>query len=279
MRIAIQGDRGSFHEVAARQYFGTRDIEIIPFLTFDSTIDSVIRKNSDAGIMAIENARSGSILYNYSLIRESRLKVLGEHSMRINQNLMALPDQSISDIKEIWSHPVAISQCMKFLKHYPHINLVETDDTARSAKRISEEKVKGVAAIGSRIASGIYKLNILAESIETYANNYTRFVIVGDNNDYKEEANKASVCFSLGHQPGSLASLLLKLATLGINLTRIQSVPKDNMEWEYLFYLDLEFGAYRDIPHFIKLLEENTGELEILGIYNKNDKLYESTDC
>lgn len=261
--------------MAARQYFVNHDIEIIPFMTFDSTIESVYKKQSDAGIMAIENARSGSILYNYSLIRESGLRVLGEHSMRISQNLMAIPGQSLEDINEIWTHPVALSQCMEFLKRYPNITLVETDDTARSAKRISEEEIAGVAAIGSEFASQIYNLQILVSGIETYKKNYTRFLVIGDQYSTRE-ADKASVCFSLGHKPGSLAGLLTKLAALGINLTKIQSVPKPDSGWEYLFYLDLEFGKYNNIPDFIRILSENTNDLEILGLYKKGDRLYQS---
>lgn len=279
MKIAIQGERGSFHEVAAKQYFGSLKMKIMPYLTFDSTIESVKIGKSDIGIVAIENARAGSILYNYSLIRESGLKVLGEHSMRVSQNLMALPGQSLDCIKEIWSHPVAISQCMEFLSQYPDIRLVETDDTARSAKRIHEERIDGVAAIGSDIASRIYKLKIIANGIETYKKNYTRFVIIGGETDYSIEADKASVCFSLGHEPGSLANLLVKLAELKINLTKIQSVPKVDRGWEYLFYVDLEFGFKRNFSEFLRVLNMNTEDLEILGIYKKGEKLYESTDC
>lgn len=271
MRIAIQGDRGSFHEEAAVQYFNNEDIEFVPFLTFDSTINSVRISNSDLGIVAIENSRSGSILYNYTLIRESGLKVIGEHSMYIRQNLMALAGQSICSLKEIWSHPVAISQCMGFLKKYPDIALVETDDTARSAKRISEGRLEGVAAIGSTSASELYKLPILAGGIQTYKENYTKFLIVSRKEASVNGANKASLCFSLGHKPGSLAFLLTRLGELGVNLSKIQSVPKPEKAWEYLFYVDIEFDNTIIINSFLELLRSNTNDLELLGIYKKGN--------
>jgi len=278
MKIAIQGDRGSFHEMAATQYFNRNTLQIHPCLTFDTTIGSVINQESDLAIIAIENARAGSILYNYSLIRESGLKVLGEHNLRIKQNLMALPGQSIDLLNEIWSHPVAISQCMGFLNRYPMISLVESNDTAESARKIRENKISKVGAIASDNAAALYDLEILAPGIETYQRNFTRFLIVGKENTDWIGADKASVCFSLKHQPGSLAKLLMLLAERNINLSKIQSVPKINEGWEYLFYLDLEFDKTIQITDLVELLERNTNELEILGIYKKGNKLYESAN-
>jgi len=278
MKIAIQGERGSFHEMAANQYFADLSLQIHPCLTFDTTIGAVLNQEADIAIIAIENARAGSILYNYSLIRESGLKVLGEHNLHIKQNLMALPGQSIDLIKEVWSHPVAISQCMTFLNKHPKISLIESNDTAGSARKISENQISSVGAIGSDNAATIYGLEILAPGIETYQRNYTRFLLVGKENYNWTVANKASVCFSLKHQPGSLAKLLSLLADRNINLSKIQSVPKINGGWEYLFYLDLEFDETVQITDLIQLLEKNTNDLEILGIYKKGNKLYESSN-
>lgn len=278
MKIAIQGDRGSFHEMAANQYFADRTIQIQPCLTFDTTIGAVLNREADIAIMAIENARAGSILYNYSLIRESGLKVLGEHNLHIKQNLMALPGQRIDLLKEIWSHPVAISQCMTFLNKYPTISLIESNDTAGSARKIRENRVKKTGAIGSDHAAELYELEILAPGIETYQRNYTRFLIVGKENADLKLADKASVCFSLLHQPGSLAKLLMLLAERNINLSKIQSVPKINEGWEYLFYVDLEFDETVQTEDLIQLLERNTNDLEILGLYKKGNKLYENSN-
>jgi prephenate dehydratase len=276
MKIAIQGEKGSFHEVAARQFFFYDEIEIVPCSTFDLTLNKVKEGAADFAMMAIENARSGSILYNYTLIRESGLKMLGEHNLRVKQNLMALPGQTIHDIKQIRSHPIALSQCMTFLNQYPEITLVEADDTAGSAKLISEHRLKKIAAIASSNAAEIYGLEILAPGIETYKKNYTRFLVVGSHEKGNRDGNKVSICFATGHKPGSLAAVLVKLAEMNINLSKIQSVPRLNGEWEYMFYLDLELPGNISIETIEQVLDPHTRNLEILGVYNKGDMLYES---
>jgi prephenate dehydratase len=276
MKISIQGEKGCFHEVAARQFFCNDDIEIVPCSTFDQTLNSVREGKADLAMMAIENARSGSMLYNYSLIRESGLKMLGEHNLRIRQNLMALPGQTIHDIKQIRSHPIALAQCMTFLNQYPEITLVESDDTAGSAKLISEHRLKKIAAIASFNAAEIYGLEILAEGIETYKKNYTRFLVIGSEEKGNKKGNKVSICFATGHKPGSLAAVLVKLAEMDINLSKIQSVPRLNGAGEYMFYLDLELPDNSDMNVIESILKEYTSNLEVLGIYYKGDMLYES---
>lgn len=276
MKIAIQGEKGSFHEVAAQQYFSPGTVEIVPCSTFDLTVNCVKSGTAELAVMAIENARSGSLLYNYTLIRESGLKILGEHNLRIKQNLMALPGQTIEEIKEVRSHPIALAQCMKFLNTLPGIALVESDDTAGSARIISEKKLRGIAAVGPLNAAALYGLEILAEGIETYPKNYTRFLIIGNDRRSEKTGNKASVCFSTGHKPGSLAATLVTLAGMGINLSKIQSVPRLNGDWEYLFYLDLELTEETGIEMVENALEKITGNLEVLGVYNKGEMLFES---
>jgi prephenate dehydratase len=276
MKIAIQGEAGSFHEVAARQYFSYDEIEIVPCSTFDLELNTLKGGEVDFAVMAIENARSGSILYNYTLIRESGMKILGEHNLRIKQNLMALPDQKITDIHEIRTHPIALAQCMTFLNQFPGITLIESDDTAGSARVISETKVKGVAAIAPSHAAEIYGLEILASGIETYKQNYTRFLVVGNEEKGNTRGNKVSICFSTGHKPGSLAKVLVKLAELEINLSKIQSVPRLNGEWEYMFYLDLELNKNTKSDIIKRILDKYTSNLEILGVYFKGDMLYDS---
>ena len=276
MKIAIQGETGCFHEVAARQYFNYDTIEIVPCSTFDLTLNSLKSGEADFAIMAIENARSGSILYNYTLIRESGMKILGEHNLRIRQNLMALYGQKITDIREIRSHPIALAQCMTFLNQFPGITLVESTDTAGSARLISETQLMGIAAIAPSDAAKIYGLDILASGIETYKQNYTRFLIVGSEDKGNRKGNKVSICFSTGHKPGSLATVLVKLAELGINLSKIQSVPRLNGEWEYMFYLDLELTKYTNSEVIKRVLNRYTSNLEILGVFFKGDMLYES---
>lgn len=276
MKIAIQGEKGSFHEVAARQYFTYDDIEIFPCSTFDLELNTLRNGEVDFAVMAIENARSGSILHNYTLLRESGMKILGEQNLRIIQNLMALPNQKISDIREIRTHPIAIAQCMAFLNQHPGITLIESDDTAGSARQISETKAKGVAAIAPSHAAEIYGLEILAPGIETYKQNYTRFLVVGSEEKGNTRGNKVSICFSTGHKPGSLAKVLVKLAELDINLSKIQSVPRMNGEWEYMFYLDLELNKNTKSDIIRRVLANYTSNLEILGVYFKGDMLYDS---
>src|SRR5664280_198362 len=276
MRVSIQGEHGCFHEVAARQYFKNENITIVPCTTFDMTLMAVKENEADFAIMAVENARSGSILYNYTLIRESGMKILGEHNLRVVQNLMALPGQTIADIREVRSHPIALAQCMTFLNQFPGIIHVESDDTAGSAKQISQTGAKGVAAIACSIAADLYGLNILAAGIETYKQNYTRFCIVGPEEQGNRKGNKVSICFSTGHKPGSLAKVLVKLAELDINLSKIQSVPRLNGEWEYMFYLDLELSKNTNSETIKRVLDKYTSNLEILGVYFKGDMLYDS---
>jgi prephenate dehydratase len=276
MKITIQGEPGCFHEVAARQYFKFDNIEIVPCSTFELTLSRMINGEAEFAVMAIENARSGSILSNYTLIRESGMKILGEHNLRIVQNLMALPGQTIDDIKEIRTHPIAITQCMGFLSKHPRITLIESDDTAGSAREISENKIIGAAAIASSIAAEMYGMTILAQGIETYKQNYTRFLVVGAEDHGNKRGDKVSICFSTGHKPGSLARVLVILAELEINLSKIQSVPRLNGEWEYLFYLDLEIHKNTSADVIRRVLEHHTSNLEILGVYFKGDMLYDS---
>jgi len=276
MKVTIQGERGSFHEVAARQFFNYDEIDIVPCSTFDLTLSKTKEGEADFAVMAIENARSGSILHNYTLIRESGMKILGEHNLRIVQNLMALPGQTIDDIREIRTHPIAIQQCMNFLNQHPGITLIESEDTAASARQISEYGIKGVAAIASSNAADIYGLKIIVPGIETYKQNYTRFVVVGPKDHGNKRGDKISICFSTGHQPGSLAKVLVTLAELEINLSKIQSVPHLNGKWEYLFYVDLEIHKNTSAEVIQRVLEHQTSNLEVLGVYLKGDMLYDS---
>lgn len=276
MRISVQGEKGCFHEVAARLFFSNEEVEIVYCTTFDLTLMAVKEAKADFAAMAIENARSGSILSNYTLIRESGMKIIGEINLRIKQNLMAIPGQTLVSIREIRSHPIALEQCMTFLSRLRGITLVEADDTAGSARQICENKLTGVATIASAAAAEIYGLEIIAPGIETYKKNYTRFVILADEKDARSDGNKVSICFSTGHEPGSLAAVLVRLAELDINLTKIQSVPRLNGEWEYLFYADLVLKPDHDMGLIKNVLENYTTNLEVLGVYNKGEQLHES---
>lgn len=276
MKISIQGETGSFHETAAKKYFNYDEFDIVPCATFDQTLQVVTEGKADFAVMAIENARSGSMLYNYTLIRESGMKILGEQNLRIKQNLMALKGQTMEDIKEIRSHPIALAQCMTFLNQHPGITLIETEDTAASARVVSQKQLKGVAAIGPINAAQLYDLEILAEGIETYKQNYTRFVVVGHEEKGNKKGDKVSICFSTGHKPGSLAAVLIILSNMNINLSKIQSVPYLNGEWEYMFYCDLELDKHTKSEIIYRILEHHTQNLEILGVYFKGEMSYDN---
>jgi prephenate dehydratase len=271
--VAIQGVKGSFHYIIAQDYFNS-SVAIHEYLTFDAAVNSLMTQESDAVIMAIENSIAGSIIPNYALIDANELHVVGEQYLDIQHNLMALKHQTIADISEVYSHPMALLQCKEFFKKYPHIKLIEDKDTAEVAQRISEKQLQGVAAIASTLAASLFNLEILATSIQTIAHNETRFVIVKrENHEIPDhEINKASIKFELEHKRGSLATVLNLMSDCKLSLTKIQSLPKIETPWKYAFFVDVTF---QDIAYFnkaISVLEIMAQDFKILGTY-KNAKL------
>ena len=235
--VAIQGVKGSFHHIVSQEFFN-KPVGIIECMTFDSVVDSLITKECDAAIMALENSIAGSIIPNYALIDKYGLHIVGEHYLDIQHNLMALPNQNIKDIKEVYSHPMALLQCKEFFKLHPNIKLVEDKDTAEVAQRIQEKKLSGIGAIASVTAAEIFDLDILAHSIQTIKHNETRFVIVKRTNSEvpENEINKASVKFEANHKRGSLATILNVMSDCKLNLTKIQSLPIVETPWKYAFF-------------------------------------------
>jgi len=225
--------------------------------------------------MAIENSLAGSILPNYALVRDSGKKIIGEIFLRIRHNLLVLPGQNIHDIREVYSHPMAILQCQDFFKQYPDIRLFDSLDTALSAKEISDKKLKGVGAIASSLAAEKYKLEILASGIETNKLNYTRFLLLSDeeNGVPLSEKNIASIYFTLGHEIGSLSKILMILSFYNMNLSKIQSLPIIGKEWEYQFYIDLEFNNYDMYKKAIEAIKPFSDKIGILGEFKKGRKI------
>lgn len=267
-KIAIQGIKGSFHYQAAVEYFG-KSIDIVECDRFDQLTDSLVDKTSDMGVMALENTIAGSILPNYALIDHLNLHIIGEHYIDVQQNLMALSGQQISDIVEVHSHPMALQQCKRFFRSYPHIKLVEDIDTAETARRIHQKQIKGIAAIASKSAAELYGLQILAESIQTMKANSTRFVVVKTQNKVlpKAEINKASLKFEVDHKRGSLAAVLNVISDCKINMTKIQSLPVIDTPWKYAFFVDILFEEYGDFEKATKLLAIMADHFKILGEY------------
>lgn len=267
-KIAIQGIKGSFHHQVVKEYF-SENVDIDECLSFEELIDSLIAGKSDQAVMAIENSIAGPIIPNYALIDKNNLHIIGEHYLNIQQNLMALKGQKIEDIKEVHSHPMALLQCMDFLKQYPSIKLIEDKDTAETARRIQEKQLAGIAAIASVTASEMYDLDIIASSIQTIKNNMTRFVIIKKQNSFlpESEINRASIKFELDHKRGSLAAVLNVMSDCKLNLTKIQSLPKIETPWKYSFFVDVTFEKYEDFAKAKALLNIMAEYFKVLGEY------------
>ncbi|MDR3712116.1 MAG: prephenate dehydratase [Puia sp.] len=271
--VAIQGYEGSFHQVAAQQFFD-KNIEVIPCATFREVVRiAASKKESDGGVMAIENSIAGSILPNYNLLQKSNLRVIGEIYLQIRQHLLVNPGVKLEDIREVHSHHMALLQCIDFLEKYPQWKLVETEDTALSAKLLHQHRGKHTAAIASKLAAELFDLHILAPNIHTMKNNYTRFLILqredAAQSAVQDGADKASVNFHTDHSRGSLARVLTKIADGGINLSKLQSFPIPGSEWEYSFHADMEFDSLEQFNAVIDSIRPITVALKIYGIYKK----------
>lgn len=271
--VAIQGIRGSYHHIVSLQYF-EHPVDVIECMTFDRVVESIITNESDVAIMALENSIAGSILPNYALINKYDLHIVGEHYLDIQHNLMALPNQTIEDIQEVYSHPMALLQCKEFFKNYPHIKLVEDKDTAEVSERIHLQKLKNIGAIASVMAAEIFELDILAHSIQTIKQNETRFAIVKTKNSVvpEDEINKASLKFETDHKRGSLAAILNVMSDCKLNLTKIQSMPIIETPWKYAFFVDVTFETYADFKKAKSIIEIMATNFKVLGEY-KNAKL------
>jgi prephenate dehydratase len=270
--IAIQGYEGSFHQVAAHQFFG-KNTTVIPCDTFRDVIKiSSSKKESSGGVMAIENSIAGSILPNYNLLQKSNLKVAGEVYLQIRQNLLVNKGVKLEDIREVHSHTMALQQCYVYLDQYKW-KLVETDDTALSAKHIHQHKSKHIAAIASKLAAELYDLEVIGPNIHTLKNNYTRFLILQREDEFMPaaDADKASVNFHTDHSRGSLAKVLTRIAEGGINLSKLQSFPIPGSEFQYSFHADMEFDSVERFEQVLDDIKPLTAELKIYGIYKKGE--------
>ena len=272
VKVSIQGFEGCFHQEAANKFFG-EPVHAVFCSTFREVVKIAEHKNeSDAGIMAIENSIAGSILPNYNLLQKSKLKIIGEVYLHIRQNLMVNPGVKLENIREVHSHPMALLQCDNFLDKH-NWKLVETEDTALSAKQVHQHRSKHIAAIASRLAAEIYQLEIIAPNIQSLKNNYTRFLVLQRAGEVQEieNADKASISFHTDHSRGSLARVLSNIADAGINLSKLQSMPIPGSDFKYSFHADLEFETRQQLAKALEKIKDKTGSLQILGIY-KNGK-------
>ena len=269
-KVTIQGYEGSFHQVAARQFFG-KNVEVIPCATFREVVRiGEDTKQSDGGVMAIENSIAGSILPNYNLLQKSKLQVIGEVYLSISQNLLVYPGVKLEEIKEVHSHPMAILQCLDYLENQDW-KLVETEDTALSAKHLREHKSKHTAAIASKFAAQLYDLDVITPDIHTLKNNITRFLIMVPAKQKIEiaDADKASIYFQTDHSKGILSKVLAKIAQGGDNLSKLQSMPIPGSTFKYGFYADIEFEQKKQLDKLLAELKLMTNNFKVFGLYKK----------
>ncbi|MBP2690745.1 MAG: prephenate dehydratase [Muribaculaceae bacterium] len=275
LKVTIQGVEGCFHDAAAREYFGSTNVETLPFDTFHDMFDALEGDASLVGIMAIENTIAGSLLQNHEMLRQSNLRIIGEHTMRISHVLAALPGQDINSLSEVNSHPMALMQCEQYLRRHPNLKMIEHYDTAGSAKEIAENRLTGHAAVCGEYAARLYGLDILESGIETNRRNFTRFLIIANPllvteiGPAESEINKASIVFTLPHTNGALSKVLTILSFYDMNLSKIQSMPIIGREWEYRFYVDLTFRSIVRYHQAIDAVRPLTNELMILGEYKE----------
>ena len=267
-RVAIQGFQGCFHEQAARLFFDC-PLDIVECNTFEDLYKGLDEGKADAAVMAIENTVSGGLLHNFELLRTRGKKVKGEVYIQIGQNLMALPGQKLEDLREVRTHYMAINQTRPWFEaHAPWIRLIESEDTAKSARDIALSQEMGVGAVASELAAQLYGLEVLAPHIETHKQNFTRFLIIDDALTIPEQdINKAVLCFTLPHNPGSLAQILTILSFYEMNLTRIQSLPIPGRQWQYFFYADIKFNSLERYRQALSAVRPLLEDVQILGEY------------
>ncbi|NEU09723.1 ACT domain-containing protein [Flavihumibacter sp. R14] len=269
-RVAIQGIRASFHEEAAFKFFG-EDIETVECNSFKQTCEEMKHKNADYVVMAIENSIAGSLLPNYSLLREYNFPIVGEVYLPIQLHLLALPGVKFEDIRYVTSHPIAIRQCIDFFDEFPHLQVIESNDTAACAKKIREENLTDTVAIANNLAAKLYNLEIMERRIESNKKNYTRFLILAAKSADEAPINKASLCFQVGNSAGSLARVLNIFAEHNINLTKIQSMPVLGKRNEYNFYVDIDWKDQANYDISIRKVLKHTVNFTIMGEYLRND--------
>lgn len=269
-KVSIQGYEGSFHQVAARLFHG-KTVDVIPCDTFREVVRvASSKKESDGAVMAIENSIAGSILPNYNLLQKSNLKIAGEIYLQIRQNLLVNPGVQLDDIREVHSHTMALQQCYDFLDKYKW-KLVETDDTALSAKNIHQHKSRHVAAIASKLAAELYELEVLAPNIHTMKNNYTRFLMLEREESVLPvtDADKASLTFHTDHSKGSLVKVLSRIADGGINLSKLQSFPIPGTDFKYAFHADMEFDNREQFDKVLEQIKPLTEAVRVYGVYKR----------
>ena len=271
-RVAIQGVRGSFHDQAARAFFP--DAQIVECQSFAGLYQAMEEGRADAAVMAVENTSSGGLMPNFDLLRRHPQRIIGEVYLQIHQNLLALPGQRLEDIHEVRTHFMAIDQTRAFFeRECPWMTVRKADNTAMAAEEISRYALRGVAAVASKLAAEVYGLEVLRENIETFQDNFTRFVVLSaEPVPSGKVPDKVSICFTLPHSPGALSHILTILSFYDMNLTRIQSMPIPGEKWQYFFYADVCFDDYSRWQQALTAVRPLIKDLDILGEYTAVQK-------
>ena len=263
-RIAIQGERGSNSHMAALQMLGA--IEVVPCVLSAEVIEAVLTGRVDAALLPIENSLHGSVAEHYDLLLERSVTILGESLLRIRHNVIAAPGTRLADIRRVLSHPVALSQCRRWLSAHPEIEVVPFYDTAGSVKHIMQQGLGDAAGIAPLLAAQQYGAEIVVAGVEDHAENYTRFYQLARTGAVPD-ANKLSVAFSVEHRPGTLILALEEFRRAGLNLTRIESRPVPGRPWEYVFYVDVRFDTLPQIDGAMAGLTAHCQMVKELGRY------------
>lgn len=265
--VAFQGERGAFSEEAAYKLLGRR-IRVQPCETFAATFQLVAKGKADYCLVPIENTLAGSVYENYDLLLEHDLHIVGEENLRIAHNLIAFPEVTFKTLRQVYSHPVALAQCSRFLADHPKIEKVSFYDTAGAVKMLAERQIRGAAAIASRIAAQVYRARVLRTHLENHRENYTRFLLLSKSSKASPRANKVSIVFSTRNVPGALYKCLSVFALRDIDLTKMESRPLRGRPWEYFFYLDFVGNLKEErCRNALTHLAEVTNFLRVLGCY------------
>lgn len=272
-KIAIQGGLGSFHHEAVSQLFQTKSVEIVDKNHFRDVVAAVKNNEVDFGLIALENSIAGSILANYNLIYQNDLKITQEIYCPIRHQFMVLPGVKIEKIKKVYSHSMALLQCEDFLSEFPYWQRIDYIDTAKSAQKIKDGNLRDSGAIASQMAAELYDMEILKSNIQTFNDNFTRFVLLGKNLKENKNYNKISLSFTLPHQSGSLSNVLLQFSIHALNLANIQSYPIHNEPFRYRFYVDVLVENQKSLDKTLSIIKLMTENLVVLGKYEQK-KMY-----
>jgi prephenate dehydratase len=265
MKVAIQGELGAFsHEAAVKMVPGCK---VVPCAHSMEVFDRLDRGTADAAVIPIENSLAGSVLVHFDLLFTRKVFIQREFRLRIVHNLIALPGTKLGSVRKVYSHPIALDQCLDFFRRYPKIEAVPFYDTAGAVKHVVREKLKDAAGIASRYAAAAHGGHILRAGIEDDKQNFTRFFLVKKQRHIVPGANKTSIAFSVKNIPGALFKALSVFALRDISLSKIESRPVRGKPWEYVFYVDFLRGNDEAASNALRHLGEVADVVKVLGIY------------